>query len=357
MDVSRPAESGPYQSPQMEYIVQLQREVCQEIGISYESALNYEREHFLAIDQFTSALKQRLTKKYPDVASIPVARLPYLDFNATVEAPSGEPIILINWGLLDILPLLATVFLRILGSESNENDRYDFETLLGVISVCIASIRYSIPGVIWSGVRKRLAKCSMPEYGAKTLDRNVMDFVYSQLSFVICHEFAHIVLGHTAEAAITRCHLSPRIKLTASFYNYKQIQEFEADEEAFNMLNRVYTGSKALDSRHGAIYTLFSLLHLSELVFATVTNTKNIAIQYPTHPPAPDRWRRVEKVWNYSKDDQTPDTMHSDEALETLFSWFDRSVRQNPDWWRSQIAFLHETLRREMLYQQVDKIS
>lgn len=106
-----------------------------------------------------------------------------------------------------------------------------------------------------------------------------------ELLFVVAHEFAHSILGHLEDKNVIRCITE---KETIVIYNQSQMQEFEADIKAIEILGKVIGIEKAAEMA----VSFFMSLDLFEQAKEQISPSISF---YKTHPSA------IERICNISE--------------------------------------------------------
>lgn len=121
----------------------------------------------------------------------------------------------------------------------------------------------------------------------------------SQLVFVLCHELAHIISGHTNEKQLVSKVFNYSMHKVLTDFSDTQVysrikqQEFEADLEGIHLMISSY-GKQSFEmilASYCGINILFSIMHYFEAMLKVLYGENSL-----THPPAVERRRRI-KNW------------------------------------------------------------
>lgn len=282
-----PAASG--------FLRKLQLEACKRSGVPYARVSEFEAIGTSTEDLVTDFIK-RLGSNYSNLSEIPVGTLPTWDFNASIRAPGGFQIIVLNWGLIQSLTHLTFATIQAVRSKSL--------TLIAETAVtCAIGIRYGANALRWP---------ALPDVPSEL--KSFADLqVTSEVLFVLCHEFGHSLLGHLDNPSIVRCSLAEKNPTIIEYYSHQQNKEFDADRKAIDLLQQGWGMAK--DIAYGAVYRLFRLLRLYELMFPY----RNAPV---SHPPALERWKRIEDHWQLGISEIERQIGESDQQATKIF--FDR---------------------------------
>ncbi len=211
---------------------------------------------------------------------IPLLLMPTGQLNARVfAAPSGLPVVVLNHGLIAQMGLVISAVLSFISWHDEvpfckDQPQTDYGAAIVGLAASVATEdqRYLYPH------REALRFESLGKY-------NVELDMWLQLTeaFIVLHEFGHVLGGHLDTAA--------RRKATdeghAFEYSRTQLDEFEADEYAFERIRKTGEGRlKPTDVAFVAGLTL-RFLALCERISGARSDT---------HPPAIRRWERIKTL-------------------------------------------------------------
>jgi hypothetical protein len=240
-----------------------------------------------SVQTFAMNMIHQLGPAYRTFSDMAVGTLPMREFNAAAMVRrTGHRIVVITWGLLDILTGLALDFIR---AASSSKDLTKRQTKVVVKSA--SSLVFHLP-------TKRIEE-SDPRWKSEPEDlehhreesdirRFVNTTVNVQMEFVLCHEFAHIILNHSPASKAP-------VGTGLSKYAFVQGQEYEADRHAAKCIRQLHGGDFAIQFTREGIYSLFRLMDLAEQVekspfFVTSENSRS-------HPRASQRWEKLASIF------------------------------------------------------------
>lgn len=286
-----------------EYLQELQSAYLKATGVSVTLFNRFQSEGG-RIEDVSSELIGRLGEEGDALRSVPIGFLPAWDFNAMVDPGWGEPIIVVNWALGYCLVKFNEAVVVAVETQNLQPAR---EMALA----CAIAVGYGVHAVKW------------PNWESQEDSRKVINRVTSfQTDFILCHEFAHVLLGHMNLATTTRVHLPGASHVSVNRYNHSQFEEFDADNKAVHMLGKIHGDRK--DAYYGTIYTLFGLMHLYEIIFSA----KLLPLQERSHPPAVERWKKISEHWQWgqSQFDKKTGLNHA-QANKVFFDEMEKFVR------------------------------
>jgi tetratricopeptide (TPR) repeat protein len=214
------------------------------------------------------------------LSGVPVGCLAVRVVNAaSLRAPDGRPVVVVNQGLLAMLSFYIELLFDVGYLAGTRGERFATDHLYRnyafIVSHFDAEGRVAFPRPLTKKSVEALTKATLMAMAAET--------------FIVLHEFAHIVAGHLA---VSR----PAIFAPAATSTDVEVlrrsrrDEFEADEIAWDWYVR-HSGAHPLlqplrrDLRELAPLHFFTMLALLE---------RNTSISLPlTHPPAVERMRRL----------------------------------------------------------------
>ena len=166
----------------------------------------------------------------------PVGLLPIFEPNAwAVKTPSGDDLIVLHTELLAVL----SFYSEAKGVHGEIHRRLGMEEATKFIRECFRLIFDSF-------LHKR--KVDFPPLPV-TLRGKAFEMVQIMTClnelFIIAHEFAHIVLGHTGTVRVTPLKSIPGHK-TVSIVTWEQQQELDADRKAMEWLHHLDKNSKSI---------------------------------------------------------------------------------------------------------------
>lgn len=319
------------------YILELQAEACDSLGINPDFLRECERLFGNVIVRgLTQSMKAKCQNEYSKIADIHIATMPLSEFNATIRTMSGRKIILVNWTLISMLLVFNHAFWQCISTfarKDTERADQEFAKMLETARNCILTVRYGahrafappilndiplilndIPPVMkdMSRILKRFPTSAkeFPPISNEVLWLETITTI-AQLSFILCHEFAHASLGHMSTSNTTVCPSFLRSSRNVEVYTHSQIQEFEADKKGFDLFSKIYTEGKdndkgfdlfseifagEKDMYYGAIHALFLMLHLAEV---RVPIDESSPYRTLSHPPALRRWGEISNHWHW----------------------------------------------------------
>lgn len=223
------------------------------------------------------------------IINIPLAVLHIGSYNAQIiKSPNGEPLIIINAGLLS----LSQFFFESWIAASLLETELGMEAATGCI---IDSYRFIIENISQNGTLK------YPIISEKI----PFELLYgSQLgafaieAFTICHEIGHFYLDHLSKAETKRGNLTNGTQTIANpeFYQISVKHEIEADIFGWDLLNIVWKKLEIFSKLDVDSTTLS--LNLFVLLTLFERNIKS-ASMYNTHPPALFRLTTIQKYNKY----------------------------------------------------------
>jgi hypothetical protein len=222
----------------------------------------YERPQFVwlrrRLEPRISSAIESLGKKLPNEPTIGTVPLPLLNAKTILPPGSNRPVIVLNDEIFRLPYDITRATMQAIGFGQASNG-------LTMTSVDPKEIAASLPnhpdavqGVKWATLRYLHQVSGGPNDSYLTVD-NDLDFVKNVLfiegltdaieTFVLCHEYAHIVLGHNIGDAsalnLTSAH-NERVEVNEATYSWRQ--EFEADAYGFLMMDEVLKQQAVLDS-------------------------------------------------------------------------------------------------------------
>lgn len=295
------------------YLRKLQKEACGYYKIPFEKFNEAET----VITNLTNAVIQRLERlgqPYADLLKIPIGSLPIWDFNASICDVEGHQIIVLNWGLRYSLESLNQAIVAMVENVENVENK-DIMPLVETALTCSFAIRYGALAfaIKWPAI---------PEITCRSAFSKM---IVSQIAFVLCHEYAHALLGHLNNTI--RFNLPSGNPVIIESFTHEQNHEFDADQKAIDLLNKVLEDEK--DICYGAVYRFFRLVHLCEIMYPTDEPSVS-------HPPAIKRWDKIESSWPWGTDQSNREIGLEDfRATKRFFDMIDDAIiniqKENPD--------------------------
>jgi len=256
------------------------------------------------LQDFSANIVKQLGPDYQRLSDVAVGGLPIREFNATALAVRRKHrIVVLNWGLLDILTGLALEFVNAATSSKDLTKRL---TKIVVKSAEAIVLRVPTKQIEESDPRW-ISRPEKQEHPWKKLDIRtfVKATVDAQISFVLCHEFAHIILKHVPSSVLS-------LISGLSKFVFAQQQESEADQKAATDLPSLYGDDFATQFATAAVYSLFRLMDVSERIERSPIF--NAPEEPSSHPPALERWKNIEAILG----------AHRNEIAEFLYKRYKR---------------------------------
>jgi hypothetical protein len=234
-------------------------------------------------DLITTILLEPFVRTLPNdaqeaLASIPLGVLPIRAVNAhVVRAPSGEPLILMNQALLNMVSYymevkmgVAALYMKKEFEVANKYLNYSYAIILGNFEKLGSD--YPTPSQMVRLSPEMFALAMMETLAVET--------------FVIAHELAHVYAGHLEGSAVHEVEIGRQDRRSVQFYQLSRQQEYEADRLGWmwyqQALPDLAFAEDLLTFAPVAPLGVFVLLALVE------KNFKN-ADAYSTHPSSMDR--------------------------------------------------------------------
>ncbi|MBF0121510.1 MAG: hypothetical protein HQK79_21990 [Desulfobacterales bacterium] len=228
------------------------------------------------------------------IQNIPIGVLPTRSVNACVMLTPGGPIIIMDSGLLNMISFFTESNL-ISGLYEMQNGKQYIDSQNQFI------IDYYN--------KKGMLNFPLPQDKYKLTYENSFALLLQNVcceAYIICHEIAHIVLGHLVKDKTLKLSMSsdelhnlkninePKI------YTYSQVQEFEADYEGYKIFNKIFfklppfrNFKKFVNTHKEIIQTFktecFYIFHLMHLIELNCEKYRDIT----THPPAKERLKSL----------------------------------------------------------------
>lgn len=238
---------------------------------------------------------------------VPIGSLPTRDANAaTVRAPSGDPVILIDMGVLALLHTAARAYVGAFPTPLTP-PRWSFrQATEWIIQWCVAmALGNALLGI------ERVPKFRDPArmMGSASIADNAT-------AFLIGHEYSHILLGHGASAQMTSAPIlaaseAPELPVYRNAY----AKEYEADksgvELAVSFCRASHEGQYQM-----AFFGVAFFFRLIEVLYEVAPS----AYVLDSHPSPPERLKRLDATLH----DRYDDVMEQD--LSNLRKFFDRTL-------------------------------
>jgi hypothetical protein len=226
----------------------------------------------------------------PSLRNLPVGSLPTLDLNAqTVRHPEGYSIIVLHTGTVISIYRIVCSFLGTLPVPGSQPE-WSFLEAANWIMQSLAATAFGEP---------RLGYEQIPVFRHPRRMAAAGSLVDNACAFILGHEYSHFLLRHSearnaTPRGVTSCPGQPPLE----FYNRKQNQEFEADENGFEFAIRfcrnTHTGSHQIV--YMAIVFFLQILDLLELFLPTGRTE--------SHPPAKARRAAFERLHRFTFDEE-----------------------------------------------------
>ena len=268
---------------------------------------------------FASELKRltlaSLPKRAPNFEHITIRVLPSRELNASaVKMPSGAPAVLLDLFTLQVIPVILECFHCAVTRESDDpiSTEYTYDEYIRSLT--------NLAGYCASGDERLLAFSHAMEVA---IPQRFSGLIGSQSfliqTFLLLHEYGHIVKGHLSDEHITTLRALPT--RSVAIYENTTDQEFEADEFAFRILCQ-YVEEIGGDLRPAHIAEqIFVILAFFSLVefFHKPSSSRQISA---THPEALERLRRIATLVDMDRD--------SSAWFDFAEKWIDDTIRRMP---------------------------
>ncbi|UCG85088.1 MAG: hypothetical protein JSW71_14245 [Gemmatimonadota bacterium] len=220
------------------------------------------------------------------VRNIPVGLLPLLTFDACAGiAPSGEKFIALDFGLGMCCTFLMELFgkLRTWGSDWAHDPGHSAEEYAaGIASLAYFSVTGSRDALLVALRLHDPAATHAKGYAASGLVAR---------TWVLLHEYQHILLGHLDHAEVAHLDLSADEQIP--IMSYQHSLEMAADRAA---LLTFISHARASLSAYSFVESLGPLLRFMRLR-EVVRSLLRPAPPHPSHPGAEERWRAALAVF------------------------------------------------------------
>lgn len=237
--------------------------------------------------QFVEVLKQLafrcLDKNGERVSHLPVGLLPTGELNAcAVRTPRGSAVIILDHGMVLKLPLLLRSFWALSTYDEKEpfcrdHSKADFAATIRYVALhCLTNDNSYLSAITtWN--------CpSLPRYNYHVnLEALMIE------TFILLHEYAHVLLGHLHDHALAP--FAPEVGLGLTKYTKSQEQEFEADQYALEHFVKLLTDGPTV-AGDAILLCCGLLIHCFALCERLTAETCSGTA---THPPALERWGRI----------------------------------------------------------------
>jgi hypothetical protein len=214
------------------------------------------------------------------VKNVPIGILPIRVVNAhTLKAPSGEPLIIMNHGVL----MMVSHYFEVLFSMKQIVEESDF---LSAHEYLNANYRFIVQYFDKNGEMdfpQKFVKISI-----KDLSKALM-MTLAVENFIIAHEIAHVYAGHLECGMIKKISTTHQDKTELNCYQLSWAQEFEADEYGWIWYQKSWKENDLLrdlpeEIGFSAPFYIFIIMSLIE---------KNLEISESTHPPSVLRIKKM----------------------------------------------------------------
>lgn len=242
-------------------------------------------------------LLRRMAKSFlgectASLESVPVGCVPLVDVGAcSVRTPQNGAVVLLNQGLETALGLFVSCLWTYMEARKQDTTTEIADEAFHAIEA-MAIVVSASPGRTlenWGThplIRQLLGGPSKAEVFAA-------EYVSVAQTFVLLHEYGHIILGHLKPANVERKLLGQSVGVDV--YQTNRGEEFAADEFA---ASRIVTsmrdaGYPTTAESALAIGMLFKYFEMRDICFRV-----NYAAPNRTHPPPRERWAKVHQLFD-----------------------------------------------------------